>query len=330
MSRIVYTFAVALSLFAGSATADEETLCSCSPSKFVFTLDFSLSCPPVNVTRNEGIAATFCQISPFGDADQNIEDLVPVEVEYVDVLELGQTFEVLSQKNITGVSSDGDSFEYESIIKDIGKIPKVIQVNIFARNAADEPIVNFFAISFTNACNVYPTLVEGESAGWTQFTKLEAPPASACPAVPTDSPSETPTDSPSGAPTDSPSGTPTVSPSETPTDSPSGTPTDSPTSSPTLFPISMSMDLSTDPLEELLESITMSMEMSMATHLSILKVEKIKRSKNLKLNPEKKSKGEKTFKPGKEDKADKYDKAEKTDKKEKRRRLRVRPLVIEM
>jgi hypothetical protein len=53
-------------------------LCGCSPGSFEFTFDFSLTCPPVNITSNGGVAATFCQISPFGEDEDNITDLVPV------------------------------------------------------------------------------------------------------------------------------------------------------------------------------------------------------------------------------------------------------------
>ena len=178
ISRFLYASAALLSLFSGRARADEngETsddspLCACSPSRFTFTLDFSLDCPPVGVTRNPGIAATFCQISPFGSEDQNIQNKTPVEVDYIDVLELGQTFQVLSQQNISDVSMDGDSFTYDSILlnSEIPEVPKVIQLNIFARNPFGEPIVNFFAISFSNNCSTYPTMIEGDTAGWTQF-----------------------------------------------------------------------------------------------------------------------------------------------------------------
>ena len=164
--------AVALSLFCERAMSQD--VCSCSPSKYTFTLDLSLTCPPVNVTRNRGISATFCQISPFGDADSEIEDLIPVEVENIEILELGQAFEVLSQQNITGLSVDGDTFDYTSIIANEGNedITKVIQLNIFAFNAAGEPIVNFFAISYSNVCDAFPTLIEGESAGWVHFVSL--------------------------------------------------------------------------------------------------------------------------------------------------------------
>jgi hypothetical protein len=53
-------------------------VCACAPSTYEFTLDFSLTCPPVNVTRDGGVSATFCQISGFGNSTQNVTDLVPV------------------------------------------------------------------------------------------------------------------------------------------------------------------------------------------------------------------------------------------------------------
>lgn len=191
-SWIVYASAVAFTLFSGRAAAQD--VCACSPSTYTFTLDFSLSCPPVNVTRNPGITATFCQVSPLGDGNQTIEDLEPVAVEYIDVLELGQQFEVLSQKNITGVFEDGDSFDYTSITgaeSYDGEIPRVVQLNIFGLNGFGERVVNFYAISFSNLCDAYPTLEEGGSSGWTKFAALEAPDVALCPVVPTE-----PTDAP--------------------------------------------------------------------------------------------------------------------------------------
>lgn len=172
-SWILYASAVAVFLLSGSATAQD--LCSCSPSTYTFTLDFSLTCPPVSVTRNPAITATFCQISPLGDANETITDLVPVEVESLGILELGQEFEVLSQQNITGPFVSGDTFDYTSLIDADaydGEAVRVIQLNIFATNALGESIVNFFAISFTNTCDEYPALIEGDSAGWTKFVSF--------------------------------------------------------------------------------------------------------------------------------------------------------------
>ena len=65
-----------LSLFGGVGA--QVDLCSCAPAEYSFTFDFGLTCPPVNITRDGGVATTVCQISPFGDPGEEIEDLVPV------------------------------------------------------------------------------------------------------------------------------------------------------------------------------------------------------------------------------------------------------------
>ena len=167
--------AVVLSLFLGRAAGQDQS-CACSPSTYTFTLDLSLTCPPVNVTRNPGIEATICQISPLGDGNETITDLVPVKIASVGVLELGQEFEILSQNNITGPWVDNESFDYTSITAAEGydgEVPKVIQLNLFAENQLGELIVNIFAVSYSNSCNDYPTLIEGDSGGWTSFVSWE-------------------------------------------------------------------------------------------------------------------------------------------------------------
>ncbi|KAL3912865.1 MAG: hypothetical protein SGARI_000941 [Bacillariaceae sp.] len=276
---------VALLSLLGRATGQDETICSCAPARYTFTFDFGLTCPPVNVTRNGGIAATFCQVSPFGDPGQNITNLVPVEVGYVDVLELGQAFDVLSQENITGAFMDGESFSYTSIVeKDptLAELPKVIQLNIFAFNSEGQPIVNFFAIAFTNNCFEFPVLLEGDSAGWTKFVKPTdapvVPPTDApvpdptdAPVAPTDAPVE-PTDAPVPAPTDAPPVVePTDAPVPAPTDAPPvAEPTDAPVPAPTdappvAEPTDAPVPVPTDVPETMAPTeMDMSMDMSMS------------------------------------------------------------------
>jgi len=341
--------AAALSLF--SERAMSQDVCSCSPSKYSFTLDLSLTCPPVNVTRNPGIAATFCQISPFGNAGSEIEDLVPVEIENIEILELGQEFEVLSQQNITGLSVDGDTFDYTSIVANEGNedITKVIQLNIFASNAGGEPIVNFFAISFSNVCDEFPALIEGESAGWVHFTKLEPPATASCPAVsvgvPTDSPQISgapsasvtdPSDVTTGEPstsvtTDSsdvttgltsisvtdPSGDPTGEPSTFVTTVTSGDPTEAPTTSASTG--------APTPEATIVTTIVppMSMDM-MSMDLILARVEEsVLEWQGIQYRlVEKKAKSEKSEKSVKAEKESKEDKSAKSNKTEKEKKAK--------
>lgn len=123
-----------------------EDLCSCAPSTYEFTLDFSLFCPPVNVTVNSAIQATSCLVSPFGNPQ--VEDLVPVAVQSIDILELGQDLRVLVQESIDGNFGDGGTFQYVSIAANPNNvtgpvdIPRALQLNLLAVNANDEPIIN--------------------------------------------------------------------------------------------------------------------------------------------------------------------------------------------
>jgi hypothetical protein len=97
-----------------------------------------------------------------------------VEVTSVDVLELDQLFSPLQQRTYPGPFQFGDSINYISTATTdppmiIGNVTRSIQLNIFATNALGQDIVNFYLIAFTNDCDAYPVLNQGDSAGWTQF-----------------------------------------------------------------------------------------------------------------------------------------------------------------
>jgi hypothetical protein len=161
--------------FLASANTQEigVEICSCAPSTYEFTLDFSLFCPPVNITTGDAVAATSCMVSPFGDP--TVVDLIPIAVQSIDVLELNQDLRIIVQENIVGSFGDGDTFRYTSIaalpgeIVDPADLPRAIQLNIIGVNQFDEPIINVYLITFTNNCGRFPVLFEGQSAGWTRF-----------------------------------------------------------------------------------------------------------------------------------------------------------------
>jgi hypothetical protein len=148
-------------------------LCSCSPSTYEFTLDFDLSCPPVNITIGNAVEATSCLTSPFGDPD--ITDLVPVAVTRINILEMGQELMVVSQTDIDEELLDADTVTYSSIAADPNSItnakdvPRAIQINLEGKNKLGQKIINVFIITFTNGCGSYPAFEEGQSAGWMRF-----------------------------------------------------------------------------------------------------------------------------------------------------------------
>lgn len=148
-------------------------ICACSPNTYEFTLDFSLFCPPVNITQGDAVASTTCLVNPFIDPD--VEDLVPVSVQQIDILELNQNMRLIVQETIEGTFADGDTFSYTSYaadpsqIQDPVDVPRAIQLNIIGVNQFDQTIINLYLILFTNDCQAFPVLFEGQSAGWTRF-----------------------------------------------------------------------------------------------------------------------------------------------------------------
>lgn len=88
-------------------------------------------------------------------------------MESIRFIELSTGFDIIDERQQTGDFFDGDSV-VETIAAS-GDLVRVLQINIFAVNAAGQSIVNFFAISFTNDCSIWPTLREGNSAGWGVF-----------------------------------------------------------------------------------------------------------------------------------------------------------------
>mmetsp|Transcript_16517 Transcript_16517/g.34175 ORF Transcript_16517/g.34175 Transcript_16517/m.34175 type:complete len:430 (-) Transcript_16517:174-1463(-) len=181
------------------ALADREVgteICACAPNAYEFTLDFALTCPPVNITLGDAVSATTCMVSPFGSPE--VADLVPVSVSSIDILELNQNLQVMVQENIEPKNAyvDGDTFSYISYAAIPGEVvnpedlPRAIQLNIVGKNRNGEEIINVYLITFTNSCGAYPVLFEGQWAGWTRFKDLGPPNPDLCPAarVPTPSP----------------------------------------------------------------------------------------------------------------------------------------------
>mmetsp|Transcript_11865 Transcript_11865/g.34024 ORF Transcript_11865/g.34024 Transcript_11865/m.34024 type:complete len:277 (+) Transcript_11865:86-916(+) len=147
-------------------------VCACSPTTYTFRMDFSSTCPPTNTNAESGVASVSCLISPFGAAS---DDLVPVIIESVGILELDQGKNVLVEERIDSEFLNGDSLLYSSVVKNLGaatsneEIPKALQVNLSGRNKEGIMLMNVFIITFTNECGVYPMIQTGGSVGWVIF-----------------------------------------------------------------------------------------------------------------------------------------------------------------
>jgi hypothetical protein len=154
----------------------DDAICYCAPNTYEFTLDFALTCPG-DISTGGGVQDFSCFISPF--ANSEVTDLVPVAIQSINVIELDQNLQLLAQESIERDFGDGDTFQYTSVAAFPGttsytedaptNIPRAIQLNINGINQNGEGIINVFIIVFTNSCDVYPVLFEGESIGWTTF-----------------------------------------------------------------------------------------------------------------------------------------------------------------
>ena len=107
------------------------SICSCSPSVYEFTLDFSLSCPTSPTSNsssaiggdgkvegedneNAVIDATTCRIIKYGG--QSIKDVKPVGAHSIEILELGQKLQIMKQVKVPGANfGDGYTFKYTSV-----------------------------------------------------------------------------------------------------------------------------------------------------------------------------------------------------------------------
>jgi hypothetical protein len=138
--------------------------CSCSPEHYGFTMNLSLNCGTNILDRTSGgIDDEACFINGEGP---NITDLVPVSVGHIQVIELNDLLQPIIQTSFMDIQSS--TFSYSSVSND-NKVPHGLQMIAQAINAANQPLIMSWLITFSNDCNVFPVLEEGNRIGWTVF-----------------------------------------------------------------------------------------------------------------------------------------------------------------
>ena len=118
---------------------------------------------------NGGIDDATCLVAGFDNV--NVTDRIPVAVSSVQLIELGQDGAPAAVAQETGDFRDGDSITYTSISFEGAVAPRAFQVRALGRNAAGEPLVLQWAVTYTNNCGVFPVLEINDSVGWTIFVR---------------------------------------------------------------------------------------------------------------------------------------------------------------
>ena len=157
--------------FLSSASGNTD-LCACSPRVYELTFDFSLECEPINVDlENGGIVDATCLVTGFDDI--NVTDLIPVAVSSVQLIEIGQSGAPAAVAQETGDFRDGSTITYTSISFEGAVAPRAFQVRALGRNAAGEPLILQWAVTYSNNCGVWPVIDVFDSIGWTIFVSFK-------------------------------------------------------------------------------------------------------------------------------------------------------------
>lgn len=150
-------------------------VCACQPSVYTFTFDFTLTCNDTSIS-GPGIASTDCSIVPF--SSPSVRTLIPLQVISISVLELTKDLTEISASDEVVNIQDGDTYNYTSISNSLGNItnsslvPAALQLSAIGLNEYGESILMTWVTTFTNQCDVYPVLIEGEQIGWTVLVSI--------------------------------------------------------------------------------------------------------------------------------------------------------------
>jgi hypothetical protein len=163
-----------------TTTAQQQVgvdLCACQPAVYSVRLQFNLTCSDATITAGlPGIEDTTCIVDK--STDVNLTDFVPTMINEIQFFETDQEGNIVQQNLFADGYVDGDVLEYTSfLLSDATAInavslPSALSVFATGQNAAGEPIINTWAIEFTNDCAVHPVLTAGQRIGWTVFVSV--------------------------------------------------------------------------------------------------------------------------------------------------------------
>lgn len=147
-----------------------ENYCSCSPSSYIFSFNFSATCETSNLMPGQpGLNDTTCLLSGGGS---NGTDTVPVSLASVLIADLDQNLETVLAAQEANLTSD-DIFTYTSFTASANAsaiipsdIPRGLAVIMTGVNAAGDSVQMSFVLVFNTDCDVFPVISAGDTFGW--------------------------------------------------------------------------------------------------------------------------------------------------------------------
>jgi hypothetical protein len=170
LTRILVSAAWLLASITGQQIGVD--LCACQPAVYSVRLQFNLTCSDATIAAGlPGIEDTTCLVDKSTDA--NLTDFVPTMINEIQFFETDQAGNIVRQNLFAEGYVDGDVLNYTSFLLsdaiDAVSLPSALSVFATGQNAAGEPIINTWAIEFTNDCAVHPVITAGQRIGWTVF-----------------------------------------------------------------------------------------------------------------------------------------------------------------
>jgi hypothetical protein len=147
-----YLLACLIICYQASAQIVGVDICDCQPSTITFRVDFSFDCDGSNVA-GPGIDETTCNAETRGN--ENVTDFVPTLITTVQIFELDENFQPVSETNYDAVYFDGAGVTYTTIVErapdkiTTATLPRGFQVVLTGLNAAEQNIVTLLAIRYT-------------------------------------------------------------------------------------------------------------------------------------------------------------------------------------
>lgn len=144
-----------------------QTYCSCTPLIYHWKLDFSGTCPPLQVPVGigHGVSHAFCKVTGYGT-----DNITPVTVTAYTIIELDDELtplKIKAEKNLN--MTDGNFIYFSSLT---AAEPNVyaggLQAEITAKNSLGESLRLVWILAFSNICETLPFL-SGNSLGWMRY-----------------------------------------------------------------------------------------------------------------------------------------------------------------